>query len=543
MVNLIDPKVNVVDYGPAYKFEDGTVVTPDIFVAGAAAITYKDIGALSEIIEKMRIGEIDLEKVKKSLVKSGGSGHASMATTPAFWLFLEGNPSKMVDSIFTGARFSSSLMPSGRRVPVSIPQIVVPHGIYANGEDAINLYMQTSERNIRAYELLQQKGVPKEEAAKIVQYGHRGGGFVCMPLETFIAAERNIEEEGSLVPSEGKEIVRQIRDFIYENGVGITYEARKHAPRTGCVNPNLFHRRVNKAEELIQEDYGREIEYPILLHAYDLRSQDRDKRIKAFIEKRGELAKSPDRLQREWPKLLRELELIVEDYNDSVVVKTLANSPWRIWGEVKRHRTMDQTAESVYNAAAYALNLVNALGKKVANFRPENRGMLNDEFNKFFSMPPAIKENEELMRIWLTRVVDSFSTYETLIKTGVPESDAIQVVPRGMKMGILKTYNLYNLTTGYMSLRLCSTAEPEMNRTTVDERRLIESALTFSEIGKLLGPKCHYTGFCHEDKLCGLVRQKNPDYTPEFHKAFKASRELEMLSAIEDYRHENPLDL
>ena len=45
MVKIINPKVNVVDFGPIMELEDGTVITPDEFVYGAANITDKNIGS------------------------------------------------------------------------------------------------------------------------------------------------------------------------------------------------------------------------------------------------------------------------------------------------------------------------------------------------------------------------------------------------------------------------------------------------------------------------------------------------------------------
>ena len=155
MINVIDPKVTVIDYGPKLKLDNGQEITPDEFVWGAAAITYKDTGTVNELIEKKKNEEDIKETITKSLIRSGGAGHASMATTPGFWLYLEGNSSKMVDSMFTGAKFASSLMPSGRRIPIENSQIVVPKGIAEKGNELTNLYLQASEKNIHAYEHLQ----------------------------------------------------------------------------------------------------------------------------------------------------------------------------------------------------------------------------------------------------------------------------------------------------------------------------------------------------------------------------------------------------
>ena len=169
MVNVIDPKVEVVDYGPEkvidrtldvpfFDTEAGiliprnyvdiqegkivipeeklipkTVMTPDQLIYGAAGITFKDTGFLEQALASMQSEHTTDEQVTDSLITSVGGGHASLATTPAIWFAIKGNASKMVDSMFTGAVYESALMPSGRRIPIAKDQIVVPRGIAGIG--------------------------------------------------------------------------------------------------------------------------------------------------------------------------------------------------------------------------------------------------------------------------------------------------------------------------------------------------------------------------------------------------------------------------
>ena len=132
MYEVINPKIEVVGFGPYRELPNGQI-TPDEFVYGASGITYKGMRALDELMEAKEKDTDVREKMIKGLIKSAGSGHASMATTPGFWFIIQGTSSKLVDSIFTGARFSSSLMPSGRRVPISKENIVIPKGIAEKG--------------------------------------------------------------------------------------------------------------------------------------------------------------------------------------------------------------------------------------------------------------------------------------------------------------------------------------------------------------------------------------------------------------------------
>ncbi|MFH1310881.1 MAG: FAD-dependent thymidylate synthase [Nanoarchaeota archaeon] len=518
MVDIIEPKVKIVDYGPEFRFSNGKKITPDEFVYAAANITYKDIGALQEFME-LKETEADLEgKVSNALITVAGAGHASMATTPGLWIFLEGTCSKLVDSIFTGAKFGSSLMPSGRRVPIDISQIVIPKGIREKGEKAEKIYLETSERNIRTYEEVQKRGVSKQEASKIVQYGHRGGGFMFMPLETFIYFSKLIEEDPNAMPREGKEIISQIEEKMNSMGMDITYCARKEAPRTGVVNPNIFHFRKNLAEEL-RKNYSSS---PAIINCNIILSKERAKRIIEYLKNRNEILRDSELIKKNWKYLLVELDQIVRDFNDSVSVVTSTLTPWRVWGEVKRHRTLPQTAESVYHATSKAIKEI------------KENGNDPDIFKNIVSIPSGLTQDSEAFLNWTESFKNSLESYNTLLEMGVPKSDAIAVIPRGLKLGVIKRFDFYNLTLGYMSLRLCETAEPEMRKITEQERRLIKNSPAMPEIiGNLIDEKCIYTGFCPEKNFCNRIEiAPGLVYSEEIHKEFKEKRKEEIKSKL-----------
>jgi len=517
---VISPKVNVVDFGPTMTSKNGTIITPDDFVYGAAKITYKDIGALNELIHlKENDPEFAAEQVKKGLIKVAGAGHASMATTPGFWCFLEGNSSKLVDSLFTGATFGSSLMPSGRRVPITQEAILIPQGIRDAGKEAEKIYVETSENNINVYEKMQEMGMPKQEASKIVQYGHVGGGFMFMPLETFIYFSKLSERNPDEMPAEGIEIISQIEDFIHGAGAGITYEARKAAPRTGNPNPNIFHNRKNLAQELREKLYTN----TSIINVNDLKSEERTSRIKEFLGHQKDVYENFDLIKSEWRDVLGDLENLVTDFNNSVSVTTITNTPWRVWGEVKRHRTMPQTAESIYHAVERA-NTTERRGGEIAT-------------DQVLSMPNFLKDNEEATDLWVSAFEKSLDTYLSLIDKGVKQSDAISVIPRGIKLGVVKQFDLYNLTTGYASLRLCGTAEPEMRKLTEMEMNMIKNREDIdSDVKSLIGPKCHAVGFCPElsfGRSCGKIKGKVPEYNKEFHDTFQGERSQDIEDILD----------
>jgi thymidylate synthase ThyX len=529
MAKVINPKIEVVSYGPELKIkiydEKEIVVSSDEFVYGAANITYKDIGALRELID-LKKNDVDISnKVRKMLIKVGGSGHASMATTPGFWTFIEGDSSKFVDSIFTTAVFGSSLMPSGRRVPISKEAIVVPKMIINKGNELTNLYLQQSEKNIQLYEILQTKDVPKEEAAKIVQYGHRGGGFMFMPLETLIhfskLAERNPED----MPEEGKEIISKLEDFVKSHGMEIIYEARKRSPRTGCVHPNIFRdansSNKNYVEELVDT---REKTDPIFYEPHLLSkniqgSPELNRRLKNYFERRKTVFKNSKLIKNEWENLLGELECIVNDFNTTVNIKIGSNIPWRIWGEVKRHRTLSQDTESIYHAVNRAIEKVHINNNEIG-------GIDNPNFwYPVVSLPSNVRNNEKNFEMWINEFSNSIKVYQQLINAGIKKSEALAIIPRGIKLMNIKNYDLYNLTTGYISLRLCGTAEFEMRAITEQEAKIVKKIFPYPE---LISPKCHHVGFCpeidYQGKKCMKINQQIKNYDEEMHKDLQKTR-------------------
>lgn len=524
MPTVIDPKIEVVDYGPEIDLGNGEKITADEIVYGASRIAFKDIGVLRELIEARKEGESVREKMIKSVIKSAGSGHASMATTPGMWVFMQGNCSKLVDSIFTTARFSSSLMPSGRRVGIDVDQIVVPQGIHQNPE-AEKLYIETSVANIQTYEKLMERGVEKQHAAKIVQYGHRGGGAMFMPLETLVYFSKLLESQFCEMPQEGREIISQLEGFVHEHGLEVVYESRRNAPRTGCPNPDIFHSRYNEVDDLMQEHPG--IVDPVLVSIDSIdRSSERDSRIENLIHLRENIFKESGKIKENWRMLLRELDEIVQDYNNSFSVTTFANSPWRVWGEVKRHRTLSQTAESVYHAASRALCVV----------REYNPDIIESHL-PVVSIPKSVAKDRDNLKMWIDAFSDSMNAYNKMTEMGIPVSDAIAVIPRGLKLGIVKRYDLYNLLTGFLPLRLCSTAEPEMRETCEKERDLILNSSLPSKIRRLVGPKCYSVGFCAEPdykRCCGKIRALVPGYDEAFHSEFQGMREQEILAELEN---------
>ncbi|MBU0893951.1 MAG: FAD-dependent thymidylate synthase [Nanoarchaeota archaeon] len=547
MVKLVNPKVKILDYGPKIMSKNGKVIlTPDELVYGGAIATYQDVDSMQELLNKKKeyfqlkkrldnttdfakkqnleakIEDLDYspKKIKNKILGICARGHASMATTPVVWFDIM-NSSKLIDSIFTGARFGSFLMPSSRRVPITKENIVIPRGVKEKGRRAEKIYVESAENNVETYEKVQNNNVETQDASKIVHYGHAGGGRLQMPLDTIIYFKNLMDNDfDNAIPREGKEIISQLDSWIRDgSGMENIYVGKLRAPRTSCVNPNIFTFRRNRAEKL-KEKLGIGIE-PMILNKNIEKDNETIYRMQQWLDYRKEIFSDSDRLKNEGKKLLDKLDEIIVDNNGLINFEMGVKIPWRVWGEVKRHRTMPQTTESVYNAMDKTLEVVHNFELHKRNVDVE---VILDAYLPIIDIPIPVQRNEDNLELWINAWDKSALAYQKLVEMGVEKSDAIMIVPRALLLANIKTYDLYNATTGYGSLRKCSSVENKMKEITRKELELIKESVDY-KIGCLLEPKCEYIGYCPEINTCGNITQKFlPSYTKEFHKNFNKKR-------------------
>ena len=538
---IVKPKVQIVDYGP--KLIDPKtrkiIMTPDQMVALSSGWTYKNTDAFQNL-DALKKEEKDLNvAAKKILIQSAGRGHASLSTSIGIWLNIQ-NSSKMVDSYFTGANFVSALMPSGRRTGINLEQIVIPEKITKAPKRILELYIRASENNIRIYEELVQAGIKQDAAGKIVQYGIAGGGFMFMPLETFVGFERDYELNKDLIPLEIGQVLKQIKSEFPRLGMEMTYAARKNAGRASYPVPTIF--KITSSDQINVNDMFYSGESPQIQEIKDICYPDRDRNLSELLRHLYNSMDSPQSVFNFWEKSLEEAKEIIKKHNSSIEVIFSSLVPWRVWGEIKRHRTMPQNPESIYLAierAKETFDFVREINPKILDSEYHIKSKL-ETFEKHISIPPEIKKDPVFIKKWLQAFYQSFDAQSEMLKNGIKESDAIQVIPRGLKLGNEKTLDLYNLTLGYLSLRLCGTAEEEMKRMSQQEFKLIQDSDKIpSRIKALVRPKCGYVGFCLEPwakcKNCMQVQKYVPfEYTEETHGFFESERKKAIDKTLTD---------
>ena len=405
----IELKIEVLGYGPKLKIDETKELDAQGVIAISSWMTYKDKSAKEMALDAMN-SENDLEDtIKKSLIGSAGRGHASLSTSAGIWCLFS-NASKFVDSMFTGAIYSSSLMPSGRRIPVNVESIVAPESIMNSNSYIQEIYFETSRKNIEFYEFLVNNNlIKKEEAAKITPYGIAGGGFIFLPLETIIGYKQEFEIEREWVPKEGHEFITQIEGQLKEIGMDILYWARNFAPRNTLNYPNIF---TDPKKRSLVKNMSRELsrfEKPIVKLDFSHIDDYFNKDALNLIKLNQEITNNEDSLKNRWRESLLARKDFVKRYNGVISFSSLSDVSWRVWGEVKRHRTLEQSVESVYHVIDRAQDIINKNRTRISMGLMDDK--IIDEISQVFVIPDDVK-SKGVVNEWLSGFINSIDTYE-----------------------------------------------------------------------------------------------------------------------------------
>lgn len=516
-------KVKFLGVTPVLKDETG-ILNPQQIVALSALLTFKGKSIRNLLKESIKKGENLEKKIQGILRKSSLRGHASIVTTPTLCLTYEG--SKFLDSALTGIVFSSSLTTSGRRNQISENDIVFPDRIFLN-KKARAIYQVNSGRNIKFLNSLLSRGIQRDEASKILQYGHYGTVIIQLPIESIVGLKREYLAEKEWMPEEVGILLKEIEKKSANLGIDWLYATREAAPRNVYPYPNIFKdpHKSNLVRELLKKeklDNGSK-----LISMDTLISPGLKEKLINLRKKIKDASTSLNRVKKEWLNLLFLRQEILRDYNLALRFKVLSSVPWRVWGEKKRHRTCPQIIESIYYCIEKAAQKFDKFKNQIESRKINTR--IIKEIEKVFSIPPSIKKNNELLVDYFFTALKSFQAYQKLIELKIKPREAIFLIPRAVKIDVLQEYDLYNLLTGYYPLRLCQTAEEEMRRNTLREVVQIKKALSskgYNWLNEIIGPKCEIVGFCPEEKSCGRIKSLVKNYNDEFHQQMKEELEI-----------------
>ena len=526
-----DLKIKFLGITPVLKEEMG-FFNPQEIISFSALLTFKGKSVRDLLKETLAKGEKVEDRIKIILRKSSLRGHASLSTTPVISFLYEG--SKFLDSMLTGFYFGSFLVSSGRRTDTTRDDIVFPIS-FLNSEKLKEKYKSISEKIINFYNQILEKGIKKDVASKILQYGIYGTGIIQLPLESIISFKRECEIEKDWMPEEGEYLIKIIEKELKKMGVDLLYSTRLIAPRNTYPYPNIFKnpQKSNLARELVKENKDFKDSKII---SYNLKiTNDLKERLKELKEELEDMIKDKEKIKKEWQKIILKRQQILRDYNLAARIDFLSSVPWRVWGEKKRHRTCPQIIESIYYCANRALVTFEKFEKEIEKDNLSDK--IIEEIEKIFSIPLAIKKEKDLLGGYLKTGLLALKGYKELINLGAESKEAIFIVPRAVKIDILQSYDLYNLLTGYYPLRLCDTAEEEMKRNTVKEVVQIKNLLSkegHEWLNDFIRSKCEIIGFCPEEKSCGFIKNFVKEYDDNFHKEMKEELENKFQKILKE---------
>jgi len=507
---------------PVLKDETG-FLNPQEIVSFSALLTFKGKSVQDLLKETKEKGQDINEKIIRILRKSSLKGHASMATTPAFSFSY--TASKFLDSALTGIVFASALMASGRRTDTTVEDIVYPTTILKNSS-ARKIYREASERNINFVNWLLSQGVQKDTASKMLQYGIYGTGILQLPIESVVSLKREYEAEKDWMPEEIGFLIKKIEKELKKIGVDLLYATRLVAPRNTYPYPHIFRdpKESNLIRDLLKKKKNQD-SFQIVSSDF-VATPELKKRLFELKREIRKVVKNKNGFRNKWLDLIAMRQQIARDYHLSANIKILASVAWRVWGDKKRHRTVPMIVESVYYCIERATEVFKKYKKEIKN-QKLNKKIIRD-IDLVFSIPPTVQNNKNFLYCYLERALDSLEIYNKLINLGVKKSDAIFIIPRGLKLDVLQDYNFYNLIAGYYPLRICSTAEEELRRVSIKEVAAIKKLLNqrgLSWVAEHIVPKCHAVGFCLEEKFCPMIKPLVPDYDEKIHEKMKQDLE------------------
>jgi len=495
-------------------------ISPQEITSLSALLTFKGTPVIDMYKDFLHAEKNIDERIETILKKSALRGHASMGTTPVIALSFKG--SKFLDSMLSGLIFSSSLMASGRRTGIDEDMIVCPSSIEKKRR-SLNIYRDQSVKNIKVVNRLLERGVRKDEASKLLQYGIFGTGIMTLSVESLVSFKSQFEDERDWMPEEAGIFLEKVESSLKETGVEKIYASRESAPKNSYVFPNIFKDpdRSNMVRFLAGKHLGSGLASKVL----DVSVTDcpeMHKRLKELNKFRTKVFKSSDSLRKSWRKLQGLYRNIERDFGTCLKVDVVSSVPWRVWGEKKRHRTVPMVSESIYYCIDRVVEGIRDFKESISS-----KTLAPDEISRlrtYFSIPPAIRKSKESLYEYLDCIVDSFEVYRRLVEDGIPPGDAIFVVPRAIKIDVFQSYNLFNLIDGYYPLRLCSSAEEQMLRNSLIEADQIKKLLLklkLTDLADLIGPKCGCIGFCPEEESCGRINKYVKFYDQSIHTVLK----------------------
>lgn len=457
-------KVKLLDYSPKYK-DFG----PDKILATSGILTTKieDFDKALEACDEKFVNIFHRESTRR--------GHASLTTSVHFFFWIEG--SKISEFYFSHFPFGSYIISSTRRIVFDERLILIPDEILHS--DFKRDYEELCKELLTIYQKLT-KITSIDNARKLLPLSIVTNGFYNLPLQTIIGMIREIERNEEKYPNEIKEISRMIKDFCLTHAKVVTKEGLNIICDTSFNKQNIFNGEFCDIDKKSSKEENENMKFESIYLREGLLDI-----IKNFKYELEDL--------REFGEKGKKWKIFVNRIKDAILVRVASSISLACITDLKRHRTMKQSFENIYNAI--------------------DRALMNVRESFFF--PPVEKDILDEIE---EKYIKSLDLYQKMVNNNISMAEAIYILPLALKLNFelfLDGYHIFD-PFGFVGVRACTTADNEI----VTFVNLIISKLV--EVGipyELLGPKCKL-GFCPEKNFCSVIKRFSANYNEDLHKKF-----------------------
>ncbi|MEM1948443.1 MAG: FAD-dependent thymidylate synthase [Candidatus Caldarchaeum sp.] len=458
-------------YGPRASFvlgETSVEVGPDVFIAAEGAGTFEGVSVEKKIAKLVADGKNLTKTAEKIHRESTRRGHASMTTS--LHLQMEGTEiSRALSMLLVAPPFGSYLQESQRRAPVTRSSLIIPR---FEVEKHRKIFAETAEALVDTYADLVKMGIELEDARYVLPICVKTSLFISCSFENYVAFLQLAEQSRKYVPDEIHEFAEKLKQVLSEIAPIMTRSRMWFQNRlTTYPFPNPFKPRDMFFEKILD---GRFVDEPVLLSVH------------------GDLAGF--RLAELFSSEQKE-EL--DSVNPLVYAVFLEPMSLVAYHQAIRHRTVETAVESIYQAAARA---VQDKAKNVVT-------------------PPSIKKSSDTNDVFNAAVGTALQTYNELIQDGCQPSKAVMILPQALKIHVIRGYNGFNLMhpSGFVATRTCSYAQWEERA--IAYKILYEAMKKIPGLGEVAGEKCRQLGFCPEKSWCPIILKYHL-YDDETHQRF-----------------------
>jgi thymidylate synthase (FAD) len=146
---------------------------------------------------------------------------------------------------------------------------------------------------------------------------------------------------------------------------------------------------------------------------------------------------------------------------------------------------------------------------RIASYTQQSQRYVTYDTLERYVTPSSISNKRETKRIFDDALENISTTYQKLLKMGIPKEDARFILPNAAKTNIIVTMNARELRH-FFNLRCCARAQWEIREVATEMLRQVKRATP--ALFENCGPTCVELGYCTEGKMkpmdCNITKVK-----------------------------------